>query len=97
MVIFWFNIRDIRFTNKESTELITIDIELPVYVKYYILNDGDYSDLLVSKDFRTPEDLETTESELLEDEKEILKKIKKTLYGGAKKKQAKKSKNNKKK
>lgn len=71
-------------TDKESIELMTIDIELPIYVKYYLLNDGDYSNLLISKDFQNPEDLETDESELYEDEKDILKKVKKTLYGGTK-------------
>jgi len=74
-----------QLTDKESIELMTIDIEIPIYVKYYLLNDGDYSKLLISKYFANPDDLETDESELYQDEKDILKKVKKSLYGGGKK------------
>jgi len=77
-------------TDKEAIELMTVSIEIPIYVKFYLLNDGDYWKLLISKEFRDPDDLEIDESLYeYQDEKDILKKVKKTLYGGAKKKRGK--------
>jgi len=77
-------------TDKEAIELMTVSIEIPIYVKFYLLNGGDYWKLLISKEFRDPDDLEIDESLYeYQDEKDILKKVKKTLYGGAKKKRGK--------
>lgn len=79
-----------RLTTKEEEELQTIDIEIPIYIKYYILNDGDYKELAISKDFQNPEDLEEDMSDYTTGEINKAKNIKKMLFGGAKKKVAKK-------